>query len=504
MPRMNDKDFNWHVVRTLPNQERKLFDIFQSHPTDNILEVYCPTHTTASVAAKRNGRPLFAGYVFALSTHKALADFLKIRYPEGKILYQHRDSETECAKLWTVPEEEMRKFRDFNENYAQNVIVLERPYSDYAFNAKNGEPNDVVKVIDGPLAGKTGYLTRCKGDRRLIFRVSDPTTHGEMTVALPKLWDFHVVRLLNADGDKQTIGTKKARAVDTIVGAIQACGHEGQETVDLLNEIVDTLRIRPSFTDLRKKLERKDRALAQRLYNLTDKEAENILHLVRYVQGDPDYVRNEFPHPTLRPFLTPSPGCDIPQDKGYATLNHDGFTEIITPVSIHQRSYSALYDEERDDKVTYYTHIAITTSPTDGAPVLICNWDSFLDKYFRTADAANHNLVSGTLDKTAESAEEQKMIESFRNFAPTLFRVLTNPESQVRATKDLTVGGHAMSVMSIKLSGNQSWESVMASDEFKTLTDTCLAICQEVSETTHLAVWRREMCGVWLVEGGRG
>lgn len=497
---MNDKDFKWHIVRTLPNQERKLTDIFQSHHTDNILEVYCPTHTTAAVASQRNGRPLFAGYVFALSTHKALADFLKIRYPEGKILYQHRDSETEFAKLWTVPEEEMEKFRDFNENYAQNVIVLERPYSDYAFSAKTGEPNDVVKVIDGPLAGKTGYIARFNGDRRLVFRISDPTTHGELTVALPNLWDFHVVRLMNADGDKQTLGTKKARAVDTIVGAIQTSGHEGQETTDLLNEIVDTLRIRPSFTDLRKKLERKDKTLAQRLYNLTDKEAENILHLIRYVQGDPDYVRNEFPHPTLRPFLTPTPGCDIPQDKGYAILNHDGFTEIITPVRIHKKSYSPLYDEERDDTVTYYAHVALATSPSDSTPMLICNWDSFLDKYFRTADAANHNLVSGSVDKSAASSEEQKMIDSFRNYAPTLFRVLTDPESPVRAMKDIRVGGHDMSVMGVRLNEAMTSESAVESVEFKVLVDTCVAICREVSTTTHLAIWRRVLCGVWLVE----
>ncbi len=498
---MNDKDLKWHIVRTLPNQERKLVNLFQSNPTNNIIEVYCPTHTTVtqSHATKRANSPLFAGYVFALSTHKALADFLKIKYPEGKILYQHRDSETECAKLWTVPDEEMKKFRDFNENYAQNVIVLERPYSDYAINGKNGEPNDVVKVIDGPLAGRTGYLVRFKGDRRLVFKISDPTTHGNLTVALPNLWNFHVVRLLNADGDKQTIGTKKARAVDTIVGMLQACGHKGQKTADLLNEIINFLCIRPSFTELRKRLENKDKTLARRLYDLTDKEAENILHLVRYVQEAPNYVHNEFPHPTLRPFLTPTPGCDIPKDKGYAILKHDGFTEVISPVSIRQNSYSALYDEERDDVVTYYTHVTLTTSPSDGTPLLICNWDSFLSEYNRTADAANHNLVSGTAEKASSTSDGPKLIDSFRNYAPTLFRVLTDPTSPVQAIKDFPVGGHAMSVMSVKMNDHSEQESIIDSDAFKTLTDTCVAICLEVNRTTHLAVWRRLLQGVWLI-----
>ena len=60
----------------------------------------------------------------------------------------------------TIPEEQMRFFKDFNENYAEHVIVLEKPYSDYAFNPKTNEPNEIVKVLDGPLKGREGYLTR--------------------------------------------------------------------------------------------------------------------------------------------------------------------------------------------------------------------------------------------------------------------------------------------------------------------------------------------------------
>lgn len=48
-----------------------------------------------------------------------------------------------------IPENQMRMFMDFNVNYPEDVLVLERPYSDYAFNPKNNQPNDAVIVTDG-------------------------------------------------------------------------------------------------------------------------------------------------------------------------------------------------------------------------------------------------------------------------------------------------------------------------------------------------------------------
>lgn len=132
--KLNSVDFSWFIVRTLPHQEEKLAGILRLHQakTDNILEVYCPTHTTVSVV--RNGRdvkaPLFAGHVFVLSTQQALVDFIDRCYPEGVVLYERRKEKGKKAGLWTIPESQMRAFMDFNENYADQVIVLEKPFSD--------------------------------------------------------------------------------------------------------------------------------------------------------------------------------------------------------------------------------------------------------------------------------------------------------------------------------------------------------------------------------------
>ena len=146
--KLNRVDFKWYVVRSLPHQERKLADLFVSlkGEASNILEVYCPTHTTVSVSrgGKNLQAPLFAGYVFVLGTRQAVTDVIDRYYPEGTILYDQGKGHGRKPRCLTVPEEQMRMFKDFNENYAEQVIVLERPYTDYAFNPKTNEPNEIV------------------------------------------------------------------------------------------------------------------------------------------------------------------------------------------------------------------------------------------------------------------------------------------------------------------------------------------------------------------------
>ena len=171
--KLNRVDFNWHIVRTLPHQESKLAAMLGERlpEMENVLEVYCPTHTTVSVSrgGRREQVPLFAGYVFVLATHEALAAFMASRYPAGTILYDRRREPGRRARLLTIPEEQMRFFMDFNENYAERVLVLERPYSDYAFNPKTGEPNEIVRVADGPLAGREGLtLADLEGQEFLL------------------------------------------------------------------------------------------------------------------------------------------------------------------------------------------------------------------------------------------------------------------------------------------------------------------------------------------------
>lgn len=307
-----DKErFCWMIVRTMPGDEKKLQRLLERQirkkQTDNILEVYNPVRSTIkeSEASKSLAIPLFAGHVFVLATQQALSSFLTANYPNGRILYDRRVSADERARIWIVPEAQMKFFRDFNENYADKIIVLERPYSDYAFNPKTNQPNALVKVLDGPLAGKIGYLARFKGNRRLVFKMPSPYAKEPLAVSIPDIWNFHCVLVHSAENDVQTLQTKKARAVDLLLGIIQGCGG-GEDSIKILHQMMEIMAEKPSLVHLCQQLFKPYPALSQALAKLTPVEAELILYLVRYEQENPGYVKHTWRKLILRPFLTPT------------------------------------------------------------------------------------------------------------------------------------------------------------------------------------------------------
>ena len=80
--KLNHIDYNWYIVRTKPGHEKELCSIIEccKSETKNILEAYCPTHTTVNVYHGGNERrmPLFDGYVFVLATQKHLLTLSEI------------------------------------------------------------------------------------------------------------------------------------------------------------------------------------------------------------------------------------------------------------------------------------------------------------------------------------------------------------------------------------------------------------------------------------------
>lgn len=309
----NRKDkthYHWMIVRTLPGEERKLQQLIQRRINQgnegNILEVYNPVKSIGEETATSKGLhvPLFAGHVFVLATHQDLSAFIADQYPNGHILYARKMNPDAKAEVWTIPEAQMRFFREFNENYADRVVVLERPYTDYAFNPKTNQPNPVIKVLDGSLAGKIGYLSRFKGNRRLVFNMQNPYGPGEKAFAIPDVWNFHCVLLHNAECDRTTLETKKARAVDLLLGIIQSCGYV-DESISLLHQVTDILYKKPSLVHLCQQLFRKYKPLSQALTLLNAQQAELILYLMRYEQDHPGYVKQIWRKQVIRPFLTP-------------------------------------------------------------------------------------------------------------------------------------------------------------------------------------------------------
>lgn len=127
--------------------------------------------------------------------------------------------------------------------------------------------------------------------------------------------------------------------------------------------------------------------------------------------------------------------------------------------------------------------------------VFFANWDDFLREYFLTAGKANEKLVSGKVQKVRNEitlAETEKLIESFRNYAPTLYKVLTEPDSAVKAIPNFKIDEDLLNVLAIQSSAQ---DKEAAKDQ---LIKTCVRVCKEINTTNRLAVWRRYLRTVWL------
>ncbi len=417
------------------------------------------------------------------------------RYPEGTLLYRRKDAggNDGKTKLLTIPENQMRAFIDFNENYAEHVVVLERPYSDYAFNPKTGEPNEIVKVIDGPLKGRQGYLARFRRDKRLVFNMKALDRDGYFAVSIPNVWNFRVVRLHNAENP----GMQKEHAADLLIGIIQGCGY-GVNTLSVFHEIINTLVVKPSIIELCRNLQKRgDEELSRKLSSINTKEASLLMELSRYEHDNHGYAEKTWNKLIIRQFLTPTPGIELSKDTAGTTLQHTGFTEIIRKVEIEEQVYFPSKRKEETVTNTYYAHIGIVTDDEKNENTFFTNWDIFLGEYFLTAGKANETLVSGTSKATGKrtSSNEQKkekLLESFRNFAPTLYNVLTDNASEVKAIKDFKIGNRSLNVLAI----TSTRDNAVAAKEL--LTTTGIRICKEINTTTHLAVWRRYLRTVWL------
>ena len=495
--KQNNVDYHWFLVRTQPGNERNLCTLIDKEKGNygNILETYCPT---TSVRVQHDGterkRTLFDGYAFVLATHKSLVALLREKCPNTHFHYIPKSANDNKVTVCIIPEAQMRAFREFNENYADKVVVLERPYTDYAFNPKANEPNELVRVIDGPLAGREGYVCRFHRNRGLVFQVLDATSGNLLTVVYPNVFDLHVVRLHNAEGDRLSVDTEKARAADLLIGMLQACGYDDR-TQQKFYEIIEILTAKPSLIELCKTLFKQgDEALSRRLPQMTAEEAELVINLARYEHDTPGYVKETWNKISLRPFLTPTSGVEIKNDQTEAQLQHNSFKEIIRKANITEELYFPSKKESEMVTTPYYAHIGVINSSDGNSFILFANWDGFLSQYFLTAGKANEKLVEGRFTsagkETKGQGEKEKMIESFRNFAPILYKVLTDKNSSVKAVKDFKVGEVLLNVMTLTTTD--------LAKGINELVHTCVDICREINSTNRLAIWRRYLRSVWL------
>lgn len=477
---LNREDIKWFVIHTRPHQENKVKAMLDTEQSKrpNILETYCPTNKILRMqkGKKIEETPLFASRVFILTTQKDATLFLTEKYPEGYLEYDKTQK-----KVMTIPELQMLFFMDFNEHYPEQVLVLERPYSDYAFNPKNEESNEIIKVMDGPFAGKTGYLIRFRRERRLVFQMED------MAISIPDIWDYHLTRLHNSTGDRQSKHTQKSRSIDFLTGMLQGCGFQ-DNLPRAFSKILKTLAEKPSLNLLMQQIKQEEedacyQELSNKLQKLTPNEASTLISLASYTKEHPE-VAEVCRTLSLRPFLTPTIGITPTADKEYAILEHKKFVEYIHPTSMIEDTYFSDQDKDMLVTVCYYAHIGILQKK-NGNIMVFANWDKILREYFYLVGEA-----------------KEKQLETFSKYSPILHQVLTG-QSVVKVEKDLLLDNgniHALSIHTKLTSASNVpfWEQESVKKAIQLLTDTCKNICMEINTSTHLANWRKYLRSIWL------
>lgn len=489
-PLQKETDFHWFVVVSKRHQERIVADAILNAKRKNILEVFCPVNTTVTI--RRMGKdvkaPLYAGHVFVYATYNALSDFLKEKMPEIGILNRTVICEEDGLDRRTcpivVPEPQMKSFKDFNDSYVDQVVVLDKSYLEYERNPKTGKNNEVVKILDGVFAGRKGFIARFKGEKRLVFNIIDDNELPSLTVSLPNLWSYRMARLLNGDVDYVGDSMQRTMAIDLLMGSIEACClEEEQKPLEILMDCVTYLCSHHSMKLLCHFLANMGGQFLElsKAFSLYSKEEMDMVNtLVRYEKDNSGYVRSTWQRNFLRPFLTPTSGVEM-EDEEIMHLQHPLFVESIRKLEVKENVYFPRENQEREMITTYYAHVG-RYQKKDGRFVIFANWDAFLEKYYLTIGEAKKKLLDG-----------DKLIESFRNYAPTLYFILRQREFPVSARKNFSLRSQTMNVLCIEI---ESEDEIEKAEE--TLVNTCLQLCLEINSSAHLAVWRRYLESVWL------
>ena len=549
-------ELKWYIVLfDKPNQELKFKRTVQAdvEHTKNILEVYCPTRVvkeyhkgSAKTAKSSKGKnaglpyretPLFAGADFVYASYQGLSLYLKEYYPSGSIRFKRKLTANQKSEPLTVPEDQMSRFMNFNDNMIDYVVKLDKPFKDYAFNKKEGVPNDTLKIVDGVLAGLTGYFTKIAGNRGMVFNVTNPYGGEPFTFAVPNIWNFHVVRLYNAESDKQTIATAKSRAVDLLIGLLQGCGYD-DSIIDtefnlLLNKLAKGISLqqvvenlvrqrkavleasiqqnndennsnknkkdRPTIPEQETQLQL-TRCLARRTLEITEDDNQLLFNLGSYIRDFPLYIQENWRQFYLRPFLTPTSGVLIPDEKDYVIVNHNDFKEVIKRVVIAEDVYHPSNGMVETEESIYYAHVGIKRHDKDF--ILFANWDKFLGAYFATEGLERLKLLGYP---TENGDTDQKAKGVFCNYADELYKVLKEQSLPVVATQAFALkNGININVLSITfpdlvLSTDDELEnSIEIKKALDSLVDIGVKICKQINTTTHLAVWRDYLTTVWL------
>lgn len=411
----------WLIVRVENCKEQQTKDeLYEKYP-DAIKDIYLPLcrkeHLDAEGAKHQRFRPLLYGFLFvkvkSLSSLKQHINHIgyfvykqdAVRGRTGHVNGQQTmnmrahllcshvqgyDQQTIIARS-TIDNEDMERFMFCSNRYADNIeglAIVDKRYKDLI-----GE-HDVVRVLNGPLEGWTGVVKQVKHkgvkDRRLFVSFGNDHCLSISDIRKYDLCIEHEAR----HGQRSTeVGVW--RVIDQIIGYLQAqhpteCAPATLRTLLKTYNQKQSLRRTAAMSDV--SYARQSQEVEVRYQNKVLAQLDATMHgnfriLAKYFKADRSNVDEalcEFiPDHTLRPFLTPTAGCDIPAGADHVTLAHNGIVELIWRCNLRALFSFAQYTPDRyappaDADYEYFAHFALL--PTDGGRVrVVASWGDFYD-----------------------------------------------------------------------------------------------------------------------------
>ncbi|MDX1652607.1 MAG: UpxY family transcription antiterminator [Brumimicrobium sp.] len=164
----SETTYNWYVVYTRHNCEKKLFDLLQKAN----YKCFLPLYTTVRQWSDRKKKvqvPLINSVVFVSVEEKELSRIYEFSQVKGVL-------------------KEFGKPAKVKENEIETLKILAKEWSGEAISTGNASQNiqkgDPVEVLRGPFKGISGELIELNGKHRVVVRINSMNVEFVINVPL--------------------------------------------------------------------------------------------------------------------------------------------------------------------------------------------------------------------------------------------------------------------------------------------------------------------------------
>lgn len=273
--------------------------------------------------------------------------------------------------------------------------------------------NDTIMIIDGPFAGFTGVIRQLKSrgvkDRHLFFRL------GNMCVSLSGVRRFNYIVISESGKGKKALLPNTWRHIDFLTGRLQQA-YFADTASSALRSILYHYNKAASIDECQKLLLRSakvrtnevevgDMALqAAFLGRMDDMERSALESLKRFFCSADNSVARGLeeliPDMPLRPFLTPTSGVCLPENRNFVLFRHADFIELILRVNLKDVFIRPDNTGRHvHDDFVYYAHIALKPDSYGSGMAAMVNWGGFIHRYVGLTDDERMKFLGDLNDK---------------------------------------------------------------------------------------------------------